>query len=136
MKRTSDGRWAHILCALLLPGVTFKDPINKDPINVLTIKTEMLKQQCGCCGQRDGACLSCHHCSALFHPSCGLVTGATFVIPLYDFYELQVRVYSIVDETWCDQRRYIYIFFFLPNIQSFSGFLPQAQQRERENTSC
>ncbi|XP_012269220.2 lysine-specific demethylase 4C-like isoform X1 [Athalia rosae] len=90
VKRTSDGRWAHILCALLLPGVTFKDPINKDPIIVLTIKTEMLKQECGCCGQRDGACLSCYSCGALFHPSCGLIAGATFSIPLFDGYKLEV----------------------------------------------
>ncbi|XP_046420050.1 lysine-specific demethylase 4C-like isoform X1 [Neodiprion fabricii] len=90
VKRTSDGRWAHILCALLLPGVTFKDPINKDPINVLTIKIELLKQQCGCCGQRDGACLSCDHCEAYFHPSCGLIAGATFAVPIFDSYKLQI----------------------------------------------
>lgn len=94
VKRTSDGRWAHIVCALLLPGVTFKDPINKDPINVLTIKTDMLKQQCCCCGQKDGACLSCRQCNALFHPSCGLVAGATFDIPAYNLQELQVMCHG------------------------------------------
>ncbi|XP_012288456.1 lysine-specific demethylase 4A isoform X2 [Orussus abietinus] len=94
VKRTSDSRWAHILCALLLPGVTFKDSINKDPINVLSIKTEMVKQQCCCCSQKDGACLSCHHCGALFHPMCGLVAGATFDIPAYNTQELQVTCHS------------------------------------------
>ncbi|XP_012165307.3 lysine-specific demethylase 4C [Bombus terrestris] len=90
LKRTSDGNWAHILCALLLPGVTFKDAINKDPINVLTIKPDNVKQQCCYCGQKDGACLKCSHCSNLFHPSCGLVSGATFTIPVYNSPELQV----------------------------------------------
>ncbi|CAL7935405.1 unnamed protein product [Xylocopa violacea] len=90
LKRTSDSNWAHILCALLLPGVTFKDAINKDPINVLTIKPDNVKQQCCYCGQTDGACLKCNQCSNLFHPSCGLVSGATFTIPVYNSLELQV----------------------------------------------
>ncbi|CAK9829138.1 Probable lysine-specific demethylase 4B [Anthophora retusa] len=90
LKRTSDGNWAHILCALLLPGVTFKDAINKDPINVLTIKPDNVKQHCCYCGQNDGACLKCNQCNNLFHPSCGLVSGATFTIPVYNSLELQV----------------------------------------------
>ncbi|KOC63208.1 putative lysine-specific demethylase 4B [Habropoda laboriosa] len=90
LKRTSDGNWAHILCALLLPGVTFKDAINKDPINVLTIKPDNVKQHCCYCGQKDGACLKCNQCNNLFHPSCGLVSGATFTIPVYNSPELQV----------------------------------------------
>ncbi|XP_035724540.1 lysine-specific demethylase 4A-like isoform X3 [Vespa mandarinia] len=94
VKRTSDGGWAHILCALILPGVTFKDAINKDPINVLTIRTDILKQQCCYCGHSDGACLSCSQCNNLFHPSCGLVAGATFVIPVYNSQELQVTCHG------------------------------------------
>ncbi|XP_029032458.1 lysine-specific demethylase 4C-like [Osmia bicornis bicornis] len=90
LKRTSDSSWAHILCALLLPGVTFKDAINKDPINVLTIKPNIVKQHCCYCGQKDGACLSCNECGNLFHPSCGLVSGATFTVPVYNSPELQV----------------------------------------------
>ncbi|XP_011313224.1 lysine-specific demethylase 4C-like isoform X2 [Fopius arisanus] len=94
VKRTSDARWAHIFCALLIPGVTFKDPVNKDPINVLTIKADILGQRCSCCDQKDGVCLGCHVCGALFHPSCGLVTGATFIIPAYNSQELQVTCHG------------------------------------------
>ncbi|XP_078041804.1 lysine-specific demethylase 4C [Augochlora pura] len=90
VKRTSDSNWAHILCALLLPGVTFKDAVNKDPINVLTIKPDIVKQQCCYCGQTDGACLNCNLCDNLFHPSCGLISGAIFSIPVYNSLELQV----------------------------------------------
>ena len=92
VKRTSDGLWAHIICALLLPGITFKDAVNKDPINVLTMKQGLTKQQCGCCGQKSGACLRCDQCNALFHPSCGLVRGATFVIPPYNSDQLKVMM--------------------------------------------
>ncbi|CAG5104192.1 Similar to Kdm4B: Probable lysine-specific demethylase 4B (Drosophila melanogaster), partial [Cotesia congregata] len=61
VKRTSDGRWAHIFCALLIPGVTFKDSVHKDPINVLTIKHDMVKQQCSYCKQNTGVTCNEHN---------------------------------------------------------------------------
>ncbi|XP_026828527.1 lysine-specific demethylase 4A isoform X2 [Ooceraea biroi] len=90
MKRTSDSRWAHILCTLMVPGATFKDAINKDPINVLTIMADSLSKKCCFCDQQSGACLTCNKCSNVFHPFCGLVAGATFSIPAYNSQELQV----------------------------------------------
>ncbi|XP_011646275.1 uncharacterized protein LOC105432945 isoform X3 [Pogonomyrmex barbatus] len=90
LKRTSDSRWAHILCTLMIPGATFKDAINKDPINVLTLMTDVLQKKCCFCGQENGACLKCNQCNNVFHPSCGLVAGATYTIPVYNSQELQV----------------------------------------------
>lgn len=90
LKRTSDSRWAHILCTLMVPGVTFKDAINKDPINVLTINTDTCHKKCCFCGLDGGACLTCNQCTKEFHPSCGLVAGAAFIIPVYNSHELQV----------------------------------------------
>ncbi|EFN86038.1 uncharacterized protein LOC105181802 [Harpegnathos saltator] len=90
MKRTSDSRWAHILCTLMVPGATFKDAINKDPINVLTIMADTCHKKCCFCEQQGGACLTCSQCTNVFHPSCGLVAGATFTIPAYNSQELQV----------------------------------------------
>ncbi|KAL0103662.1 hypothetical protein PUN28_017730 [Cardiocondyla obscurior] len=90
LKRTSDSRWAHILCTLMVPGAIFKDVINKDPINVLTIMAEMLHKTCCFCGQNSGVCLKCNQCNNMFHPFCGLVAGATFTIPVYNSQELQV----------------------------------------------
>ena len=95
VKRTTDSGWAHIMCALLLPGITFKDAINKDPINVLTMKEGLTKQQCCCCRQKSGACLRCDQCDALFHPSCGLVRGENFVIPPYNADELKVTTQTV-----------------------------------------
>ncbi|XP_012227942.1 lysine-specific demethylase 4C-like isoform X2 [Linepithema humile] len=90
LKRTSDSRWAHILCTLMVPGATFKDAINKDPINVLTINTDTCHKRCCFCGLDGGACLTCNQCTKAFHPSCGLVAGATFIIPVYNSQEIQV----------------------------------------------
>ncbi|XP_072760241.1 uncharacterized protein [Anoplolepis gracilipes] len=90
LKRTSDSRWAHILCTLMVPGATFKDAINKDPINVLTIMADSCHKKCYFCGQDGGACLKCNQCTNVFHPSCGLAAGATFIIPVYNSQKLQV----------------------------------------------
>ncbi|KAL6430137.1 hypothetical protein ACFW04_007721 [Cataglyphis niger] len=90
LKRTSDSRWAHILCTLMVPGATFKDAINKDPINVLTIMEDSCHKKCYFCGLDGGACLKCNQCINVFHPSCGLAAGATFIIPVYNSQELQV----------------------------------------------
>ncbi|CAL1686288.1 unnamed protein product [Lasius platythorax] len=90
LKRTSDSRWAHILCTLMVPGATFKDAINKDPINVLTIMADSCNKKCCFCGLDGGACLKCNQCTNVFHPSCGLAAGATFIIPVYNSQELQV----------------------------------------------
>ncbi|XP_024879390.1 lysine-specific demethylase 4A-like isoform X2 [Temnothorax curvispinosus] len=90
LKRTSDSRWAHILCTLMVPGAIFKDAINKEPINVLTTMKDSIGKNCCFCGHKHGACLKCNQCNNLFHPSCGLVAGATFIIPVYNSQELQV----------------------------------------------
>ncbi|XP_058805432.1 lysine-specific demethylase 4A-like [Phymastichus coffea] len=78
LKRTSDSQWVHVLCALLL-SARFKDPVNKEPINVLGIHRPVGEVQCCHCEQSTGTFLKCHdkHCDALFHSTCALLTGAT-----------------------------------------------------------
>lgn len=93
MKRTSDSNWAHILCALLLPGVLFKDPINKDPINALTITNGYVQQYCSRCQQSRGACVSCDECNSLFHPTCGIITGAQLQIDSNDKIKVKTIIY-------------------------------------------
>lgn len=80
----------------MVPGATFKDAINKDPINVLTIMADSCHKKCCFCGQDGGACLKCNQCTNVFHPSCGLAAGATFIIPVYNSQELQVESYYLI----------------------------------------
>lgn len=77
LKRTSDSQWVHVLCALLV-GARFKDPVNKEPINVLGVHIPT-GVQCCYCGQSTGTFLKCHdkQCNALFHLTCTLLTGAS-----------------------------------------------------------
>lgn len=89
LKRTSDSQWAHISCSLMT-GATFKDAINKDPINVFSISNKLCHKTCHYCGQSRGACLTCSQCTNMFHVSCGLIVGARFTIPTNNSEQLQV----------------------------------------------
>lgn len=41
-KKTTDGRWAHILCALMVPGAQY---INKDNQDVIDVSKTILVPQ-------------------------------------------------------------------------------------------
>lgn len=91
LKRTSDGQWVHILCALFL-GARFKDSINMEPINVLTIDKTAVQLKCCYCMQGDGACLRCQKCDNSFHPTCGLSSGVLYIVSESDIPNLEVNL--------------------------------------------
>lgn len=93
LKRTSDSQWVHVLCALLL-GARFRDPVNKEPINVLAVNRSALQTGCSYCKQSSGAFLKCHdgQCDALFHPTCGLSTGAWFAVSKSENHAIEVCI--------------------------------------------
>jgi jumonji domain-containing protein 2 len=97
LKRTSDSQWVHVLCALLL-GARFKDPVNKEPINVLAVNRPADELECCYCKQNNGAFLKCHdkQCNALFHLTCGLLTGAMFAISRMKSHELEVFMHTLL----------------------------------------
>ncbi|XP_069693613.1 uncharacterized protein [Periplaneta americana] len=94
LKRTTDARWAHILCALLLPGVAFKDSICKEPISVLSVAKSNTNLECLFCGNKCGACVQCSHsrCRNMLHPMCALLSGAQFHIPFWNSNSTQMNI--------------------------------------------
>ncbi|XP_065352046.1 lysine-specific demethylase 4C-like isoform X2 [Cloeon dipterum] len=83
LKRTSDRRWAHILCSLAIYEVNFMDEERKEPINVHNLDMDRLKLRCSYCkGTGRGLCVECCHplCKVAFHPTCGVVCGARFSV--------------------------------------------------------
>lgn len=89
LKPTTDSRWAHILCALCFPGVTFSSPTTLEPIEVGTISAVLLSTCAFCNGRHDcsnvfyrGVCVSCSElgCQKTFHPTCALVNGVRFTL--------------------------------------------------------
>ncbi|KAM1169202.1 hypothetical protein ACFX19_031557 [Malus domestica] len=74
MKPTGDGRWAHIVCALYVPEVFFKDPEGREGIDCSKVPKRRWKERCYVCESSKGCAIQCSElkCPLAFHVSCGL----------------------------------------------------------------
>ncbi|KAJ3348180.1 nuA3 HAT complex component nto1 [Allomyces javanicus] len=72
LKRTTDHKWAHVLCALWIPEVTIANTVYMEPIDVSEVPEERTALVCALCKRKTGACIQCVHpkCYAAFHVSC------------------------------------------------------------------
>ncbi|XP_051915946.1 bromodomain-containing protein 1-like isoform X2 [Hippocampus zosterae] len=79
LKRTEDGRWGHVACALWVPEVGFSDTLFIEPIDgVRNIPPARWKLTCYLCKEKGaGACIQCDrvNCYAAFHVSCAQKAG-------------------------------------------------------------
>ncbi|TKW13850.1 hypothetical protein SEVIR_5G128400v4 [Setaria viridis] len=77
MKRTTEGQWAHISCALLVPEVFFLDPDGRDGVDCSRVPAHRFAKDCYICESNNGCALECSQpkCSLGFHVSCGLDAG-------------------------------------------------------------
>ncbi|XP_077980829.1 lysine-specific demethylase 4C-like [Glandiceps talaboti] len=85
LKPTTDGRWAHMVCAIAIPDVAFEHIGLREPVNVTKIRQARLKLRCTYChsilkSERPiGACIQCSHgkCCMSFHTTCAHAVGVT-----------------------------------------------------------
>ena len=78
LKRTSDGRWAHLFCGQWIPELFISDVDAMEPIeNVHEIDKDRLSLTCVVCKTADGACVQCAYgvCPVPYHPMCALRQG-------------------------------------------------------------
>ncbi|XP_035228872.1 lysine-specific demethylase 4C-like [Stegodyphus dumicola] len=86
LKPTTDGRWAHIVCAVLIPETYFESTVLKQPINVLSITSNRQRLKCKYCFKSSchkdskGTCVQCQSgkCYLPFHVTCGYMAGVIF----------------------------------------------------------
>ncbi|KAL5061683.1 hypothetical protein RYX36_023420 [Vicia faba] len=74
MKQTIDGKWAHVVCALLVPEVYFVDPEGREKIDCSKVPKKRWLEKCYVCGMCDGCALVCSEqkCGLGFHITCGI----------------------------------------------------------------
>lgn len=82
-KQTSDGRWAHVICAIWLNEVHFGNLVFLEPIEGVEASLERrCKLKCLVCRKKMGACLQCstRSCLKAFHVTCAQQSGMTMKI--------------------------------------------------------
>ena len=80
LKPTTDGRWAHILCAMLVPRARLKDVSRMEPVAGVEDALAAQRQHgrvCCVCKIDYGCTASCSHkhCNVVFHAYCGWLSG-------------------------------------------------------------
>lgn len=85
LKPTENGNWAHVVCALFIPEVTFIDVHIMEPIKLSEIPPDRFKKICYICEEKNrepkvsvyGACMTCKKggCKLGFHVTCAQNVG-------------------------------------------------------------
>ncbi|XP_065665902.1 uncharacterized protein LOC100207765 isoform X2 [Hydra vulgaris] len=77
LKKTDNGGWAHVVCALYIPEVRFGDVGTMEPIILSSVPHERFTKLCYICEDsgresKSGACMACHKigCKLSFHVTC------------------------------------------------------------------
>ena len=78
-KQTDKGLWAHVVCAIWIPEISFSNTVFLEPIEgIERISSARRKLTCYICKKRKtGACIQCSkaHCYLAFHVTCAQLAG-------------------------------------------------------------
>uniref|UniRef100_A0A8C7ZDS1 MLLT10 histone lysine methyltransferase DOT1L cofactor n=1 Tax=Oryzias sinensis TaxID=183150 RepID=A0A8C7ZDS1_9TELE len=84
LKRTDNGGWAHVVCALYIPEVEFANVSTMEPIVLQSVPHDRYNKTCYICEEQGreskaatGACMTCnkHGCRQAFHVTCAQFAG-------------------------------------------------------------
>lgn len=77
MKRTSDYKWAHILCSYYIPECFYRLPDALDCVDYLQVPKVRFERKCAMCTAQGGAVFTCSQpgCKTSFHITCGMKAG-------------------------------------------------------------
>nr|XP_040028957.1 bromodomain-containing protein 1-like isoform X4 [Gasterosteus aculeatus aculeatus] len=106
VKKTDDGRWGHVVCALWVPEVGFSNTTFIEPIDgVGQIPPARWKLTCYLCKEKGvGACIQCHraNCYTAFHVSCAQKAGLFMKMePIKDVTDAGEATFSVKKTAYC-----------------------------------
>ncbi|XP_075705565.1 bromodomain and PHD finger-containing protein 3-like [Rhinoderma darwinii] len=108
-KQTTDGRWAHVVCAIWVPEVCFSNTVFLEPIEgVDNIPPARWKLTCYLCKQKGhGASIQCHkvNCYAAFHVTCAQRSGLFMKVEPLRETGLNGTTYTVRKTAYCEAHR-------------------------------
>lgn len=83
LKRTENDKWAHVVCALYIPEISFGNVKTMEPVVLKEIKSERFDKKCSICQNRENNCsngvlVNCAYkngCQEWFHVTCAQQMG-------------------------------------------------------------
>ncbi|CAN6462495.1 unnamed protein product [Victoria cruziana] len=102
LKITTDGRWAHLTCAMWIPETCLVDVKKMEPIDGLNmIHKDRWKLLCSICGVPYGACIQCSNnsCRVAYHPLCA--RAADLCVELEDEENILHLLFADEDDDHC-----------------------------------
>ena len=86
LKKASGGRWAHLICAILIPDVSVQN--NEDGIEIKQITKARKRLECYICKDlpmsltSKGVCIQCD-CGRSMHVTCSMASGTQFQLGIW-----------------------------------------------------
>lgn len=82
MKKTTNNKWVHAICALFTEGAFFEDENNMEPVNLSSVSESKQNQTCAYCLKTVGFCSLCSKskCAKRIHVTCAQRNKCTIEI--------------------------------------------------------
>lgn len=95
MKKTSNGEWVHVICALFTEGAFFEDENDMEPVNLSGISESKQKQTCAYCLKAVGFCSLCSKskCTERIHVTCAQKNKCTIEVVKEEDNSIDFRAY-------------------------------------------
>uniref|UniRef100_A0A1B6CJQ5 [histone H3]-trimethyl-L-lysine(9) demethylase n=1 Tax=Clastoptera arizonana TaxID=38151 RepID=A0A1B6CJQ5_9HEMI len=76
LRRTTDSKWAHVICALFTPDVLFLNYFK----DLIQLNRFLTNHECSVCDKKSGFCVRCcdSTCGVWFHVTCAIINKAKF----------------------------------------------------------
>ncbi|XP_071993338.1 bromodomain and PHD finger-containing protein 3 isoform X4 [Engystomops pustulosus] len=108
-KQTTDGRWAHVVCAIWVPEVCFANTVFLEPVEgVANIPPARWKLTCYLCKKKGhGASIQCHkvNCYSAFHVTCAQRAGLFMKVEPLRETGINGTTYTVRKTAYCEAHR-------------------------------